>query len=771
VGEQLHRNPAVSLFLGVVLGLVLFPHLQNVAAAIAGLACAAFLLLCLSRVESRLFVLIALAVAAGLIAAERAHVQEVLADTVLGLIAAERFVVIEAPVDREWLSGDRTSRVRVRRFAVDQAPVSLEIRHPLTIYVPSDTEAIEDRDHILAEGFLRRSARGSLYLSVKSRRLVELSRSGGDRHPRGLNRRLFTLLRAHASIFPEHERATALIAAIALGDGSLLPLELKESYRRGGTYHLLVFSGLQIAFAAGLLSLLLRVIGLRAATDVVLLVLAISAPVFAAAAPAVSRASLMIGLYALSRILGRPTRSVNLLFLSAALRLLLRPEEISSPGFLLTYAATFGLVVVGSSFAYGFHRPFARAAAFGLGAELCTQPVTLIFFRHYVAGGFLVTLVIFPLLATVLLLAIPIFVSLSHGSDFAAPLIEVVAWLDRLAASLNAIAAELPLSGFAPAPPVLLVIVCFAAAAVISRTALAGWKRGGVLIAVLLIPQVTVAWRVLNPPRLPGPVVEALDVGQGDSILVRGARTILIDGGGSEDDPEFGRRELLPLLIDRHVRKIDILVMSHPHADHCGGLVPIAANLEVGEIWISARHLGDPCTTNLLEAAGDARVRFVRDGQRIEADGIAITATIPRLRYKKAPLNNGSVVLTIEMDGVRLLLTGDIEADAERTLAEEAADRMPAEILKVAHHGSRSSTTPLLLEKIRPRVALISCGEDNSYGHPAAEVLERLRESGAHVFRTDRHGSVRITPGEGRLRVESEAGEVTIPLTVERVSP
>jgi competence protein ComEC len=765
VREQLHRHPAVSLFLGIVLGLVLFPHLQNVSVAIAGLACAGCLLLGLRRVESRLLVLLTLAIAAGLIAAGRAHVEELRVETVLGLITAERFVLIEAPVDREWLAGERTSRVRVRRFTVDQAPVSMEIGHPLTIYVPNDVESIADSDRIRAEGFLRRSGRGSLYLSVKSRRLVELSRSGWDHHPRRLNRRLFALLRAHASIFPEHERATSLIAAIALGDGSLLPLELKDSYRRGGTYHLLVFSGLQIAFAAGLLSLLLRVLRLRAATDGALLFLAISAPIFAGAAPAVSRASLMIGLYALSRLLGRPTRSVNLLFLSAALRLLLRPEEISSPGFLLTYAATFGLVVVGSSLASGFHRPFPRAAAFGLGAELCTQPVTLIFFRHYVAGGFLVTLVIFPLLATVLLLAVPIFVSLSHQSDLAWPLIAVVAWLDRLAASLNALAAELPLSGFAPAPPVLLVIACFTAAGVISRAVPAGWKRAAILIAVLLIPQATVAWRVANPPALPGTVVEALDIGQGDAILVRGARTILVDGGGSEDDPEFGRRELLPMLIDRHVRKIDILVMSHPHADHCGGLVPIAANLEVGEIWLSARHLGDPCTTSLLEAAGDARVRFVRDGQRIEADGIAITVTIPRLRYKRAPLNNGSVVLTIEMDGIRLLLTGDIEAEAERTLAEEAGDRMAAEILKVAHHGSRSSTTPLLLEKIRPRVALISCGEHNSYGHPAEEVLDRLRESGAHVFRTDRDGAVRITTGEGSLRVESEAGVVNIPLT------
>jgi competence protein ComEC len=770
VREQLHRHPAVPLFLGVVLGLVLFPHLHNASAATTGFVICAILLLGV-RAESRPLVLAALGAAAGLAAAERAHGEELRAEGALGLIVAERFVVIEAPVDREWITGDRTSRVRVRRFSLDQAPVLLEIRHPLTIYVPDDVEAIEDRDRIRAEGFLRKSSRGSLYISVKSRRLVELSRSGREGDLRGLNRRLFTLLRNHAAIFPEHERATALIAAIALGDGSLLPLELRESYRRGGTYHLLVFSGLQIAFAAGLISLLLRVAGMRAATDVALLLLAMGAPVFTGAAPAVSRASLMIGVYALSRLLRRPTRSVNLLFLSAALRLLFRPEEISSPGFLLTYAATFGLVVVGSSLASGFHRSFPRAAAFGLGAELCTQPVTLIFFRHYVVGGFLVTLVIFPLLATALLLAVPIFISLSRGSDFAWPLIEVVAWLDRLAASLNALAAELPLSGFAPPPPVLLVIVTFFVAGALARAPLPPAGRSALLIGVLLIPQATVAWQVLNPPPIRGPFVEMLDVGQGDAILVRGERTFLVDGGGSEDDPEFGRRELLPLLVERHVRKIDVLVMSHPHADHCVGLIPIAANLPVGEIWLSPRHLGEPCTTSLLEAAGDARVRFLRDGQRIESGGITVTVTIPRLRYKKAPLNNGSVVLTLEMEGLRLLLTGDIEAEAERTLAEEAADRMPADILKVAHHGSRSSTTPLLLGEIRPRVALISCAEHNSYGHPAAEVLDRLRASGAHVFRTDRSGSVRITPEAGSLRVESEDGEISIPLTMEPWSP
>ncbi len=268
----------------------------------------------------------------------------------------------------------------------------------------------------------------------------------------------------HVVSFPEHERAAALLRAVALGDGSALSSEIKDSYRRGGTYHLLVFSGMQIAFAAALIALILRSLRMQFATDLSLVALALMAPVFAGNDASVGRSATMIGVYGISRLLGRPTRMANLLFLSAALRLVMRPEELSSPGFFLTYAATFGLVVVGRSLADTVDHPIAKTAAYGVGAELCTQPLTLLFFRHYVIGGFAVTMILSPLLATVLLLAVPIAAGLAAGSDLTWLLIELVSQIDRLAIAINELWSGMRLSGFAPAPPPLLVIASFACA-------------------------------------------------------------------------------------------------------------------------------------------------------------------------------------------------------------------------------------------------------------------------------------------------------------------
>ena len=244
-----------------------------------------------------------------------------------------------------------------------------------------------------------------------------------------------------------------------------------------------------------------------------------------------------------------------------------------------------------------------------------------------------------------------------------------------------------------------------------------------------------------------------LDVGQGDSILLRdGDRAILVDGGGSRGG-DIGGRVLLPALLGEGVTRLEALVMTHPDADHCSGLVDVAAYLPVREVWMAPGWDPQGCAGRLLDLPG-ARTRLLSRGQRLTLGRWRLTALHPAAA-DDGPVNERSLVLLAEVNGRRALLTGDVESGAERELAACCAQGLHADLLKVAHHGSRTSSTAPFLEAVAPRLALISVGLRNLYHHPAPEIVERLGER-ARLLRTDRAGEIVVRFGaDGKLRIET----------------
>jgi competence protein ComEC len=221
----------------------------------------------------------------------------------------------------------------------------------------------------------------------------------------------------------------------------------------------------------------------------------------------------------------------------------------------------------------------------------------------------------------------------------------------------------------------------------------------------------------------------AFDVGQGDAIaLTDGTHAILVDGG-----PAGG--QLLPQLADAGIRRLDAVFLSHAHPDHCGGLPAVLDRVPVGVLYVSPRRFTGDCAQRLAGA------QLIRDGATFVFGAIHVAAhAVPRT-FRRAAENNASVVLHVQLGRTRILLTGDVEREAESLLA---ARDLGADILKVAHHGSRSSSTPAMLDAVCPRVAVISCGRRNVFGHPHVEVLDALRARRIRVLRTDRDGTVVI---------------------------
>lgn len=257
-----------------------------------------------------------------------------------------------------------------------------------------------------------------------------------------------------------------------------------------------------------------------------------------------------------------------------------------------------------------------------------------------------------------------------------------------------------------------------------------------------------------TPPPVGALVISFIDVGQGDATLVQsGGRSYLIDGGEPEAGPE-----VVDFLRSRGVEKLDGMVATHPDADHIGGLDDVLDAFAVGEIYLSGDADKATSTFNTflraVENEEGAEVLEVRAGVQTEWGDTGVTVVSPPPEGDGglfSESNDNSVALLLTHGMARILLLGDAESRAEEYISLSPHSG-PLTVLKVGHHGSNTSTTPLLLNRFRPEVAVISVGE-NSYGHPTPQTIRRLKTVGAEVFRTDEHGDVIVTIKDDQLDV------------------
>ena len=290
-----------------------------------------------------------------------------------------------------------------------------------------------------------------------------------------------------------------------------------------------------------------------------------------------------------------------------------------------------------------------------------------------------------------------------------------------------------------------------------------------VLLAILL-------WHPFAPEFRPGQLeLTTIDVGQGDSLLVvfPDGKRMIVDGGGipafgthPRAQLDIGEDVVAPYLWNRSIRSVDVVALTHAHEDHIGGLPALVQDFRPKELWTGVTA-ESPAWSVLCERADRYRVKVVpfASYRRFAFGGGEIEVLAPPPDYVSAgvPKNNDSLVMRLKFGSHAFLLSGDIERQIERRILDDN-ELVRSEVLKVPHHGSKTSSTEEFLDRVHPLYAVISVGLDNSYGHPNPDVLERLREHSALIFRTDRDGLVSIRSDGRRLAVDTNRWQAPRPL-------
>jgi competence protein ComEC len=662
-------------------------------------------------------------------------------------------------------------------------------------------ETPRDFDGFAYRAYLARQGIGAIARSYQAaligHRLDPLSEAmAGLRH---------LLLDGIDRLIPEPE--AALGAGILLGVRSGIDPEVGDAFARAGLTHVVAISGWNIAIVAALIAALLRPAArLRGGRRLVpaATIGAIAAYVLlTGASPSVVRAALMAGAMLISRLGGSRTAAASALMLAALLMLVAAPPVIWDVGFQLSLLATAGLIWFGA--ATEARLAFLPAAlrepvALTLAAQLTTLPIVLASFERLSLVAPLANVVVVPLVPLVMLLsAVAAAVGAVIGAVHVPILPDALAWLAggsawlylRLMIAAGAAAASVPFASIDVTPPGWLPAAWYAGLAVTwlrlrhrrdpdpaqielrpgqprRRTRIPGRSvlrgllrpRSLALITVAALLSITIAsW---PDGRLH---LEMLDIGQGDAILVVGpdGRSLLIDGG---PDPDLTLRRLGEQFpFDR--RRIDLLLLTHPHQDHVAGLVEVLRRYSVGTVLDGRRAVDNPTYATFRALARNepgGRTVTARAGARYAIGGGAnLELLYPTAADAAAPLpdddiNNASVVARLSFGGFAALLTGDAELPVEARLIERGS-LTPVDVLKVGHHGSRSSTSAALLAATQPSVALISVGAGNDYGHPAPTTLAALQaRRGLSVFRTDRDGTVAVVTDGWTFSVTTRAG-------------
>ncbi|MGC9364889.1 MAG: DNA internalization-related competence protein ComEC/Rec2 [Fidelibacterota bacterium] len=554
----------------------------------------------------------------------------------------------------------------------------------------------------------------------------------------------------------------AILQALLVGLRGEISDETEQAFIDSGAIHVLAVSGLHVGYISLAIWVITGFLRLPLKPRVIVTVVVLAMYVLVVdIKPSVLRAVIMASLVLISKGWERQINVYNSLAAAAFIQTLIDPLQLFDMGFQLSFMAVFSIVYIYRRFdqllpetfkkrvyAYAWLRYIFQMFLVSLAALLGTVPITIFYFQRIPIISMVSNLVVIPLVGIIGALGFAQVILGTVWGWFNIAYGEIETLLITVLRKIVAFFSNIPGAYFSVAQislGILLLLYGFIFAVLNADNVRV---RKALVFGLLIFGNVLVWQAVLiNPPL----TVTFLDVGQGDATLIRlpDRRTMLIDAGDRTYRRDYGELVVVPFLKRAGIRKLDVLMLTHPHSDHIGGAPTVIRNIGVERIWESGIEAGSRIYREIHHLADSLKIPVtdVYSGAMVSIDkNLHLYFLHPSDRFlhlHQRNFNDASLVCKLVHGEVSMLLTGDAERESEEYLIYWA-DFLRSTIIKVPHHGSRTSSTLSYLEQIKPNYAVISVGENNKFWHPAQITLDNYCRIGAKVFRTDLDHAVQL---------------------------
>ena len=559
-----------------------------------------------------------------------------------------------------------------------------------------------------------------------------------------------------------------LLSAILTGSKDELSKENIENFQNSSLIHILCVSGSHISFLMLGVQKLLNNIG-RKKKYIISFVILILFNAITGFSGSVARASIMSGFMIIGKLLFKQNDVINSISLSAILLLIYNPFLLFDTGLLLSYGGTIGILLFakpieavnlkncGKLYTY-----FTKNVIVSFSAQIILAPIIAYLFQKIYPCFFISNLLATPIFQIILYLG-TIFIILSFLFPpiciILSKILEIFLTTFQMVAEISAM---FPFSNFYITRPCLYFLVLYYITLFIiyficitQKNYLRKLKEKFIINKILkkwfifIIIIFTATHTIMK--LFSNFEICFIDVGQGDATFIKTktGKTIMIDSGGSKNNTDYdiGEKVLIPYLLSKGISKLDYILVSHFHADHSNGFLAILENINVKNILISKQGLDTKEGNDFLKTAikENINIYYVETGQIIKIDKNT-KLEILFVGEDDENLNNSSIISRITYNNFSMLFTGDAEESQEKRLLKLYKNKsIISDILKVGHHGSNTSTCEELLEKVKPKIALIGVGEKNTFEHPSPSIINRLKKFNCKIYRTDLMGEIIIS--------------------------
>lgn len=555
-----------------------------------------------------------------------------------------------------------------------------------------------------------------------------------------------------------------LLLAILLGDKDKLSEDIQESFKTSNLSHMLAVSGAHVSYIILGLTYVLQnsIIGKKNGKIVCIFFLLVFMAI-TNFTPSVTRACIMAILTLFSSIIYRKSDVYTNISVAALITLIFNPYSLLDLGFQLSYGGTIGIIIFikriqekkSNSKVINYIKQMALVSIY---ANIIIIPIMMYHFNTVSFTFIISNIMASPILGIIVITGFLFIIA----SITVKPLTRLIAIFIKpilsILIKISQICSKLPFSNILVVTPYMFNVISYYA--IILYCIKSKKNNKCKIIICLLIVLILINFIIyIFPQKLR---IFFIDVGQGDSTLIitPDKKTVLIDGGGS-DSFDVGEKVLLPYLLDRRILKIDYVLISHFDTDHCGGILTIMEKVKVKNIIISeqAEHSENYERFKKLMIHKRIRLIEVKKGDKIKIGRYSeFKILFPTSRLlSENPLNNNSIVAQFNYNNFKMLFTGDIEKLAEQQILKTEKAEIRADILKVAHHGSKTSSIPEFIKAVRPKIALIGVGKNNTFGHPNQQTIKNLENIKCRIYRTDLQGEIIIKIDQkGRMNVKSK---------------